>query len=119
MLFSCLFECFEEKEYQTESKRNETFENVIFSSDKIQETWTLHEVLTRVGAHLPSGRAALTRGRLVASLTSTPSLLDHNLSKNHAVEGFIPFGLRLIFLFFEILKYTKKQQYGLGLRLVG
>ena len=36
-----------------ESKRNETFRNVIFSSDKIQETWTLrqesHEVVTRVG----------------------------------------------------------------------
>ena len=35
-----------------ESKRNETFGNVIFSSDKIQETWTLrqesHEVVTRV-----------------------------------------------------------------------
>ena len=26
-----------------ESKRNETFGNVIFSSDKTQETWTLHE----------------------------------------------------------------------------
>ena len=43
-----------------ESKRNETFGNVIFSSDKIQETWTLHqeshEVVTRVeGA--PLGRA--------------------------------------------------------------
>ena len=26
----CLFQCFGEKEYQTESKRNETFRNVIF-----------------------------------------------------------------------------------------
>ena len=49
----CVFQYFEEEEYQTESKRNETFRNVIFSSDKIQETWTLrqesHEVVTRVG----------------------------------------------------------------------
>ena len=30
MLFYCLFQYFEEKEYQTESKRNETFGNVIF-----------------------------------------------------------------------------------------
>ena len=30
MLFYCLFEYFEEKEYQTESKRNETFASVIF-----------------------------------------------------------------------------------------
>ena len=37
-------------------------------------------------------------------LTCTPSSLDHVRSKNHALEGFIPFGPRLIFLFFEILK---------------
>ena len=33
-----------------------------------------------------------------------PSPLDHIRSKNHVPEGFIPFGLRLIFLFFETLK---------------
>ena len=48
----CLFKCFGETEYETESKRNETFGNVIFSSDKIQETWTLrqesHKAVTRV-----------------------------------------------------------------------
>ena len=45
---------FEEKESQTESKRNETFGNVIFSPNMIQETWTLlqgtKEAVTRVGA---------------------------------------------------------------------
>ena len=30
MLFFCLFQYFEEKEYQTESKQNETFGSVIF-----------------------------------------------------------------------------------------
>ena len=48
----CLFQYFEETEYQTESKRNETFENAIFSLDKTQETWTLcqesQEAVTRV-----------------------------------------------------------------------
>ena len=39
--FFCLFQCFEETEYQTESKRNETFGNMIFSPNVIQETWTL------------------------------------------------------------------------------
>ena len=63
------------------------------------------------------GRASLPRGFLEASLTSTPSLPNHILSKNHAPECFIPFGLRLIFLFFEILKQAIKQQYGLGLSL--
>ena len=39
----CLFQSFAEKEYQTESKRNETFGNVIFSMNKTQETWTLRQ----------------------------------------------------------------------------
>ena len=34
----CLFQYFEEKEYQTESKRNETFSNVIFGKNMILET---------------------------------------------------------------------------------
>ena len=39
MLFYCLFQYFEEKEYQTESKRNETFGNVIFWKIIILEAW--------------------------------------------------------------------------------
>ena len=39
----CLFQYFEEKEYQMESKRNETFGNVIFGTNMIQETWTLSQ----------------------------------------------------------------------------
>ena len=35
-----LFQYFEEKEYQTESKRNETFGSVIFRKDMIRETWS-------------------------------------------------------------------------------
>ena len=69
MQFFYLFHCFEEKEYQTESKRNETFGNMIFSSDKIQETWTLrqesHEAVTRVEGAPPRARP-LPRGPLEA-----------------------------------------------------
>ena len=69
----CLFQCFVEKEYQTESKRNETFGNVIFSSDKIQETWTLlqevPEAVMRAGGTPPTGRAPLPRGPLGAPPT--------------------------------------------------
>ena len=36
----CLFQCFEEKEYQTESKRDETFGSVIFGMNVIQRTWS-------------------------------------------------------------------------------
>src|SRR4051812_39866919 len=70
-MFFCLFQCFEETEYQTESKRNETFGNVIFSTNKIQETWTLRqesrEAVTRVGG-APLGRP-LPRGLLEAPPT--------------------------------------------------
>ena len=62
MLFSCLFQCFKEKEYQTESKRNETFGSVIFGTNVIQRTWSasqeVAEAATRVeGAPTPTGRA--------------------------------------------------------------
>ena len=52
-IFFCLFQSFVEKEYQTESKQNETFGNVFFGMNKIQETWTLlhgtKEAVTRMG----------------------------------------------------------------------
>ena len=56
------------------------------------------------GAHKGGGCASLPRGHLVASLTSTPSLLDCVCSKKIAPEGFIPFGPGLIFLSFGTLK---------------
>ena len=43
MLFYCLFQYFEEKEYKTESKRNETFGSVIFWKNMILETWSSHQ----------------------------------------------------------------------------
>ena len=57
------------------------------------------------------GRAPDPRGHLKASLTSTPSLLDCFRSKNNSPEGFIPFGLHLIFLFCETLKQGEKQNW--------
>ena len=38
--FFCLFQCFVEKEYQTESKWNETFARIFFGTNAIQETWS-------------------------------------------------------------------------------
>ena len=80
MLFFCLFRCFKEKEYQMESKRNETFGNVIFSPNMIQETWTLRqgirEAVTRVGG-TPLGRSpCLVR----------PSKLHRRTSSSHKHE---------------------------------
>ena len=71
----CLFQCFEETEYQMESKRNETFGRVIFGKKAIRETWSarqgINEESTRQGARLHP------RGRLPSFLTEGPSLLDH------------------------------------------
>ena len=44
----CLFQCFEEKEYQTESKRNETFGSVIFGTNVIQRTWSASQEAAEV-----------------------------------------------------------------------
>ena len=52
----------------------------------------------------PLGCAGHPRGCLVCCLTSTPSLQVCICSKKISPKGFIPFGLRLIFLFFETLK---------------
>ena len=53
----CLFRCFVEKEYQTKSKWNETFGNVIFGTNVIQRTWSgrqaTSEEATRQGARPP------------------------------------------------------------------
>ena len=70
-VFFCLFQYFEEKEYQTESKQNETFGSVIFGTNVIQRTWSgrqaINEEATRQGARLP--RALHPRGPLVAPPT--------------------------------------------------
>ena len=74
MLFFCLFQYFEEKEYQTESKRNETFGRVIFGTDVIQETWNgcqerSEEATRQEGAPAPWARPH-PRGPLVAPPTN-------------------------------------------------
>ena len=45
----CVFQCFAEKEYQTKSKRNETFGNVIFGTNVIQRTWSLRKAINEEG----------------------------------------------------------------------
>ena len=63
----CLFQCFAEKEYQTESKRSETFGRVIFGMEAIQETWSrrqgiFEEATRQGGAPYPPGRAPTLMG---------------------------------------------------------
>ena len=53
-IFFCLFQGFAKKEYQTESKRNETFGRDIFGTISSRETWEprqrAHMASTRVGS---------------------------------------------------------------------
>ena len=77
----CLFQCFAEKEYQTESKRNETFGNVIFGTNVIQRTWSGRQA-TDEGA-TRQGRALHPRGPLVAPPTYFFLLYILMYSPNH------------------------------------
>ena len=111
----CVFlpiQYFKEKEYQTESKWNETFGNVIFSLDKIQETWTLrqesHEAVTRVGGTPPASwtpRSFLD----VHSMSSGSRLFQKSRSRRfHSI--WTPFDIR----FLRNSEIGKKQQYWVG-----
>ena len=65
----CLFQCFEEKEYQTESKRNETFGSDIFGTNANLETWSGHQATTEATMRVPcappgGGRVPHPRGPL-------------------------------------------------------
>ena len=60
----CLFQCFAEKKYQTESKRNETFGRVIFGTNVIRRSWigrqeTTEEATRQGGAPAPWARPTL------------------------------------------------------------
>ena len=78
------------------SKRNETFRNVIFSTNMIQEAWsgcqeTIEEA-TRQGGAYPPGRALHPRGALVAPPTYFfllyKSTYPANIPEHH--ENLIP-----------------------------
>ena len=59
------------------------------------------------GRALPPGHSLCPCGHLVEPPTSSPSVLVLFWSKKNHREGFIPFGLRLLFLFYETQKQGK------------
>ena len=61
----CLFRCFAQKEYQTESKWNETFGKVIFRTNMIQRTWSGRQ---------ERSEAATRQGGAPAPLGAPPTL---------------------------------------------
>ena len=68
----CLFQCFTKKEYQMESKRNETFGRVIFRTEAIQKTWGVrkgsNEEGTRQGRAHPSWAPCGSPDRLLSPI---------------------------------------------------
>ena len=52
--FFCLFQCFEEKEYQTESKRDETFGSDLFGTNANRETWSGRQAMREAATRVPS-----------------------------------------------------------------
>ena len=69
----CLFQCFAEKEYQMESKLNETFGRVIFGTNAIQETWSGRQESNKVamrqgGAPPPSWAPRGSPNRLLSPI---------------------------------------------------
>ena len=56
VVFFCLFQCFEGKEYQTESKRNETFGSDLFGTNAIWETWSGRQAANEAATRVPGTR---------------------------------------------------------------
>ena len=80
MLFFCLFQSFAEKEYQTESKRNETFRNVIFGTNVIQGIWSLRQEINQEstrqwGAPTPLGAPSTLVGPMLLHRRTSSSYI--------------------------------------------
>ena len=76
----CLFQYFEEKEYQTESKRNKTFGSVIFGTNVIQRTWSASQ----------EAAEAATRGKGAPSPTGcAPYLVGPSGGHRHTSSSYI------------------------------
>ena len=55
----CLFQSFEEKEYQRESKRNETFGSDLFATNAIQRTWSGRQATNEAATRVPGASSTL------------------------------------------------------------
>ena len=53
-LFFCPFQCFEANEYQTESKRDETFGSDLFGTNANQETWSGRQAANEAATRVPN-----------------------------------------------------------------
>ena len=90
MLFFCLFQCFAEKGYQTEFKRNETFGSMIFGTNVIQRSWSGRQETTEAAPRVPGAPLGLgTPPPSWAPRASTDLLLPPiytHVPRNHGGE---------------------------------
>ena len=77
-----LFQCFAEKEYQTESKRNETFGRVIFGTEAIQETWSARQERNE-GATRQGGAPSTLVGPLLLHRPTSSSYIYIHIPRKH------------------------------------
>ena len=87
----CLFQYFEEKEYQTESKRNETFGSVIFGTNVIRITWSVSQEACEAarrqeGAPTPTGRAPYLVGPSGGHRRTSSSYISLRTPKTSRVQ---------------------------------
>ena len=102
----CLFQSFAEKEYQTESKRNETFGNVIFGTNMIQRTWSprqeINQESTRQGARLrPRARPPLSWGPRCSTDVLLPPIYTY-IPPNYQIRSQNPNSPTVTFCIHEI-----------------
>ena len=106
MLFFCLFQYFEEKEYQTESKQNETFGSVIFGTNVIQRTWSASQEAIEAarryeGAPTPPGHAPVSWAPRAATDVLLPPIYTyvprkHPGSQRNTISTTVTFCIREI-----------------------
>ena len=83
-VFFCLFQCFEEKEYQTESKRNETFGRVIFGTNVIQRTWSGRQATNEAATRVPGTPPTLMGPSSVNRPTSSSYIYPRTLKTSRS-----------------------------------
>ena len=77
-----LFQCFEEKEYQMESKRNETFGSDLFGTNANLETWSGHQATTKAAMRVTGAPPCLV-APLTEFLLLYISTYPENIEEHH------------------------------------
>ena len=108
-----LFQYFEEKEYQTESKRNETFGSMIFGTNVGQRTWSASQgtikAATRVeGAPTTTGRAPVLWAPRVATDLLLPPIYTH-VPRKHPGSQLKPISTAVTFCIREIPSWSLRR----------